>query len=88
MQEPTFLDKPRHRENPSGSPVFYMETSAKQTGQGQRHIICKCPAQGTGKTQCLSRTVIPPQLHTPYGRILPEKAVAVQFLLWLLLRLY
>ena len=65
IQEPTFLNKPHHRENPSGNPMFYMETSAKETGQGRQHIIYKHPAQAIGRTPRLSSTLIPPS--SPMG---------------------
>lgn len=63
---------------PSGNPMFYMETSAKETGQGSLFIIYKHPAQAIGRTPRLSSTLIPP---SSYGRICPEKALVVHFLL-------
>lgn len=69
MQQPVFLNKPHRRDNPSGSPVFYMETPAKQTGQGQRHIICKRPALATGPS------IHPRQTSVPYGSPDPAKAL-------------
>lgn len=58
--------------------MFYMETSAKETGQGQQHIIYKHPAQAIGRTPRLSSTAYPSIL--PYGRICLGKGSGHSFL--------